>query len=60
MLVSPITDPGTLSAIILNGLKPRLMDSQPESYNIGVKQLVERISPSHHSGCGGAFDWAGL
>lgn len=45
VLVSPITDPGTLSAIILNGLKPRLMDSQPESYNIGVKQLVERISP---------------
>ena len=36
VLVSPITDPGTLSAIVLNGLKPRLMDSQPESYNIGV------------------------
>lgn len=45
VLVSPITDPGTLSAIILNGLKPRLMDSKPDSYNIGIKQFVERITP---------------
>lgn len=44
VLVSPITDPGTLSAIILNGLKPRLMDSKPDSYNIGVKQFVERVT----------------
>lgn len=46
VLVSPITDPGTLSAIVLNGLKPRLMDSQPESYNIGVKEFVSRITPA--------------
>jgi dTDP-4-amino-4,6-dideoxygalactose transaminase len=46
VLVSPITDPGTLSAIILNGLKPRLMDSQPDSYNVGVKEFVERITPA--------------
>lgn len=45
VLVSPITDPGTLSAVILNGLTPRLMDSKPDSYNIGVKQFVERITP---------------
>ncbi len=44
VLVSPITDPGTLSAIILNGLKPRLMDSKPDSYNIGVTQFVERVT----------------
>jgi len=44
VLVSPITDPGTLSAIILNGLKPRLMDSKPDSYNIGVKEFVDRIT----------------
>ena len=44
VLVSPITDPGTLSAIILNGLKPRLMDSKPDSYNISVKQFVERVT----------------
>lgn len=46
VLVSPITDPGTLSAIILNGLKPRLMDSKPDSYNVGVKEFTERITPN--------------
>ena len=45
VLVSPITDPGTLSAIILNGLKPRLMDSKPDSYNIGLEQFLARIAP---------------
>ena len=44
VLVSPITDPGTLSAIVLNGLVPKLMDSMPGSYNVGPEQLVERIS----------------
>lgn len=43
VLVSPITDPGTLSAIILNGLKPRLCDSKPESYNVGASQVLERL-----------------
>src|SRR5947207_15333614 len=33
VLVSPITDPGSLSAIIFNGLKPRLCDSKPDNYN---------------------------
>lgn len=44
VLVSPITDPGTLSAIILNGLKPRLCDSKPDSYNIGLEQVRERLT----------------
>jgi dTDP-4-amino-4,6-dideoxygalactose transaminase len=44
VLVSPITDPGTLSAIILNRLKPKLVDSRPGSYNIGVDQVLPRIS----------------
>src|ERR1700751_3143882 len=46
VLVSPITDPGSLSAIIFNGLKPRLCDTKPESYNIGVEQLRERLDPN--------------
>lgn len=46
VLVSPITDPGTLAAIVLNGLKPRLMDSMPGSYNVGLQQFVERIGPN--------------
>ena len=46
VLVSPITDPGTLSAIILNGLKPRLCDSKPDSYNFGLEQVRERLGPN--------------
>src|SRR5438067_994972 len=45
VLVSPITDPGSLAAIVLDGLKPRLVDSKPASYNIGLQQFVERITP---------------
>ena len=44
VLVSPITDPGTLAAIVLNGLRPRLMDSKPDSYNVGPEQLAQRIT----------------
>ncbi len=44
VLVSPITDPGTLSAVILNGLKPRLMDSLPDSFNIGPSQFEAAIT----------------
>ena len=43
LLVSPITDPGTLSAIILNGLKPKLIDARPGSYNAGVSTGVASI-----------------
>src|ERR1700757_2014953 len=46
VLVSPITDPGSMSAIILNGLRPRLCDSQPDSYNIGAAQVLERLGPN--------------
>ncbi|UTW51648.1 DegT/DnrJ/EryC1/StrS family aminotransferase [bacterium SCSIO 12827] len=46
VLVSPITDPGSLSAIILNGLTPRLTDSKPGSYNMGPNQFLDRISDS--------------
>jgi len=46
VLVSPITDPGTLAAIVLNGFKPRLVDSKPDSYNVGVEQFVARITPA--------------
>ena len=43
VITSSITDPGTLSAIILNGLTPKLADTQPNSYNMGVEQFVSRI-----------------
>lgn len=43
VLVSPITDPGTISAIILNNLRPKLVDTMPGSYNIGPDQVKLRI-----------------
>lgn len=42
ILVSPITDPGTLSAIILAGCRPKLVDSAPMSFSAGVTQFMER------------------
>jgi len=44
VLVSPITDPGSISPIILNGLVPRLVDSRPGNYNIGVNEVQSRIT----------------
>jgi dTDP-4-amino-4,6-dideoxygalactose transaminase len=44
VLVSPITDPGSISAIIMNGLVPRLVDTAPDSYNVGLAQVEARIS----------------
>lgn len=43
--VSPITDPGTVNAILLNGLVPVLVDAMPGSYNIGPEQLSRAMSP---------------
>jgi perosamine synthetase len=45
VIVSPVTDPGTLSAIILNGLVPRIADSEPNTFNMGPEQFVDRITP---------------
>lgn len=44
VLVSPVTDPGTISAIILNGLKPKLVDVEKQSYNISLSEIEARIS----------------
>lgn len=46
VIVSPITDPGSLSAIILNRLVPRVADSEPGRYGMGVEQFVARITPN--------------
>lgn len=46
VLVSPITDPGTMSAIIMNGLVPRLLDSRPDNFNVGPEQVLERLTDS--------------
>ncbi|HZT52077.1 MAG TPA: DegT/DnrJ/EryC1/StrS family aminotransferase [Stellaceae bacterium] len=51
MLVSPITDAGTISAIILNRLKPRLVDARPDSYNAGAAEFERRIGPDVRALC---------
>jgi len=45
VIVSPITDPGSLAAIALNGLVPRLADSVPGTFNMGPEQFAARITP---------------
>lgn len=45
VICSPITDPGTVSAIILNGHKIVIMDSVPGSYNAGPDQFLSAITP---------------
>jgi len=54
VLVSPITDPGTLNAIIMNKLKPKLADTMPGSYNVGgesaaIVHAIVQIYPSPSS-----------
>lgn len=44
VMVSPITDPGTLNAIILNQLTPVLVDSSKGSYSISADDLEKRIT----------------
>jgi perosamine synthetase len=44
VIVSPITDPGTLAAIVLNNLVPRLADTEPDSFNMGAEQFAARIT----------------
>ena len=44
VLISPVTDSGPLNALILLGLKPKLIDSSPKSYNVSVSQFLKRIS----------------
>jgi dTDP-4-amino-4,6-dideoxygalactose transaminase len=44
VLVSPITDPGTISAIILNGLVPKLVDTEKENYNSNSENFISRFT----------------
>ena len=44
VLISPVTDSGPLNAIILLGLKPKLIDSSLNSYNVSLKEFMKRAS----------------
>ena len=45
IIVSPVTDPGCLASMVLNGLVPRLADSEPGTFNMGAEQFVARLTP---------------
>ncbi len=44
VLVSSVTDPGSINPIILCGLSPKLIDTQKNSYNICLDTVKDRIS----------------
>lgn len=45
VIISPVTDPGCVSAVILAGLKPVLADSSPNQFNVGPEELKAAITP---------------
>lgn len=44
VMLSPVTDSGSLTPIILQGYVPVALDSAPDSYNVGLEQFLERIT----------------
>ena len=45
VVISPVTDAGPLNCILALGLVPVVADAAPGSYNLGVEQLAQAISP---------------
>lgn len=46
VIISPATDSGPLNSIFMQGHVPVVADSQPDSYNMGVDQFLERVTPN--------------
>ena len=44
VIVSPITDPGSVNPIIVAGYKPVLADSRPNHYNVDAAGVFDRVS----------------
>jgi len=45
IIISPVTDSGPLNCLIMQGLVPVVADSMPNSFNMGIEQFIERITP---------------
>ncbi len=45
VILSPVTDPGCVSAIILAGMKPVIADSASDQFNVGPDQFESAITP---------------
>ncbi|MBI2264644.1 MAG: DegT/DnrJ/EryC1/StrS family aminotransferase [Armatimonadetes bacterium] len=46
VIVSPVTDPGSVSPVILLGMQPVSADSQPGSFNVGPNEFESAIGPN--------------
>jgi perosamine synthetase len=44
VMISPVTDSGPLNCIIEQGLVPVVVDSAPDSYNVGLQQFIDRAT----------------
>jgi len=44
VIVSPVTDPGGISPVVLSGMNLVVADSEPDSFNIGPEQFKEAIT----------------
>lgn len=45
IIISPVTDSGPLNSILFQGFVPVVADAMPDSFNMGVEQFLERITP---------------
>lgn len=46
ILCSPVTDPGAVSAILLAGHRPRLIDAAPHGWNVGPAEFEAACTPT--------------
>lgn len=46
VVVSPVTDPGSVAPVIIQGLNVVVADSSPNSFNMGRDEFVEALTPN--------------
>lgn len=46
VIVSPVTDPGSISPVIIAGMNPIIVDSELGSFNVGPDEFEKALTPS--------------
>lgn len=46
VIVSPVTDPGSISPVIIAGMNPIVADSEPNSFNVGPDEFEKALTPN--------------
>lgn len=46
VIMAPVCDSGPLNAILMQGFKAVVADAAPDSYNMGVEQFLDRVTPA--------------